>query len=131
MKNEPMIPKALINNMNEHLPGKMEMADLQRLLKGKRVKVPYKLSAMLMGSPLENADLSARALNSLRRAGYNTVGQVIDKVDSFDDLASIRGCGTNTVDEIRCKFFAFQYSIIEEGKKTAYMQELLKLNGIG
>ncbi|MCR4598430.1 MAG: hypothetical protein K5678_05290 [Acetatifactor sp.] len=49
---------------------------------------------------LEALDLGVRAYNSLKRAGYNTIGDVVDAISSGSDLKSIRNCGKTCVREI-------------------------------
>jgi hypothetical protein len=48
---------------------------------------------------VEDLNLSMRAYNCLRRSGFMTVGQVIER--SEEDLLSLRNFGQNSYDELR------------------------------
>jgi len=50
---------------------------------------------------LEEADLSVRAFNSLKRAGFDTIGDVTQKNDK--ELLGIRNLGVGTLAEIKRK----------------------------
>ena len=78
----------------------------------------------------EMLDLSVRASNSLKRAGFQTVGDLITKVESFDEIAKIRNCGATSLSEIMGRLFFYQYSLIPKDKRSEYMQTILHLNGI-
>lgn len=75
-------------------------------------------------------DLSVRASNALKRAGFQTVGDLITRVESFDEIAKIRNCGATSISEIMGRLFFYQYSLIPKEKRSEYMQTILQLNGI-
>ena len=58
---------------------------------------------------IEEMDLSVRSNNCLRRAGINTVGDLINK--SEEDLKKVRNLGTKSLDEIMKKLKELQLSL--------------------
>jgi DNA-directed RNA polymerase subunit alpha len=77
---------------------------------------------------LEALDLSVRSYNCLKRAGYNTVGDVFDGLASGKELRSIRNCGTTSAREIMEKLFLFQYESLSEKNREWYLLEVVVLN---
>ena len=130
-RNVLRMPEELIIDMNSHLPGDLTIYDIQTLVRGKKFKVLFKCSDALMHTDIsEMLDLSVRASNSLKRAGFQTVGDLITKVESFDEIAKIRNCGATSLSEIMGRLFFYQYSLISKDKRSEYMQTILHLNGI-
>ena len=58
---------------------------------------------------IEDMDLSVRSNNCLRRAGINTVGDLVNK--SEDDLKKVRNLGTKSLDEIKKKLIDMELSL--------------------
>ncbi len=88
---------------------------------------------MLMTQPmidtsLEALELSVRAYNSLRRAGFETVGDVVEAVSSGADLQNIRNCGKTSVREIMEHLFLFQYNSLPLNKQYDYLKEVVRMN---
>lgn len=50
--------------------------------------------------PIEMMDLSVRAYNSIKRAGCNTYGEIIQKFDCYETLLKARNIGKPVADEI-------------------------------
>ena len=130
-RNVLRMPEELILDMNAHLPGDLTIQDIQELMRGKQFKVLFRCSEALMGTDVSDLlDLSVRASNALKRAGFQTVGDLITRVESFDEIAKIRNCGATSLSEIMGRLFFYQYSLIPKEKRSEYMQTILQLNGI-
>lgn len=130
-KNVLRMPEELIIDMNEHLPGNLTIEDIQRLCRGKAFKVWFICNDALMNTDVADMlDLSVRSSNALKRAGYRTVGDLVDKVDSFDSLEKIRNCGAKSRAEIMGRLFFYQYSLIPKERRTAYMNKIMEINGV-
>lgn len=130
-RNVLRMPEELILDMNEHLPGELTIQDIQRLMRGKQFKVLFRCSELFMSTDVSDLlDISVRASNALKRAGFQTVGDLITKIESFDEIARIRNCGATTISEIMGRLFFYQYSLVPKDQRTAYMQTILNLNGI-
>lgn len=131
MKDTLKIPEDLIADMNRHLPEAMTIERIQELRRDKLFRVMFVLNDALMNTDVEDMlDLSRRSSNSLKRAGYKTIGDMLEKLDSFDELDRIRNCGAKSKAEIKGKLFFYQYSLIPHEKRTAYMKKIMELNGI-
>ena len=50
---------------------------------------------------IEDLDLSVRSFNCLKRAGIDTVGDLVDKTE--DDMMKVRNLGRKSLDEVKKK----------------------------
>ena len=87
-----------------HLPPKMEEADIEAL------------------------DLGVRAYNGLKRAGYNTVGQLVAGITSGEDIRRIRNCGVKSYSEIMERLFLYNLVNIQEGKREQFILDTIEKN---
>ena len=81
-----------------------------------------------MKEPLEVLGLKVRAYNCLKRAGYQTIGDVAEKIGSLSQLLKLRGLGKQTAAEIVVKIFLYQYSNLKPEKRMEYFLDILELN---
>ena len=72
--------------------------------------------------------MSVRSSNCLHRAGYRTIGELVEAIESGDDLRKIRNCGARSIDEIMEKLFCYQYEQLDEGQKVRYINKVIELN---
>lgn len=129
-KNVLRMPEELIIDMNSHLPGDLTISDIQRLVRGRSFKVCFYMTDELMNSDIADLDMSVRATNSLKRAGFLTVGDILRKDDFIEMLSKIRNCGAKSKSEIMGRLFFYQYVLIPTDRRTAYMNRILAINGI-
>ena len=79
-------------------------------------------------------DLGVRANNSLRRAGFHTVGSLVDAIEdkgeerSRDKLLHLRNLGQKTADEIMLMIMFYQFRILPESEKGKFVREVVELN---
>ena len=79
-------------------------------------------------------DLGVRANNSLRRAGFHTVGSLVDAIEdkgeerSRDKLLHLRNLGQKTADEIMLMIMYYQFRILPECAKGKFVREVVELN---
>ena len=64
---------------------------------------------------IEEMDLSVRSNNCLRRAGINTVGDLINK--SEEDLKKVRNLGTKSLEEIIKQLIDLQLSLRKDDEE--------------
>ena len=87
-----------------------------------------------MKQDVEVLDLSVRAYHCLKRAGYNTLENLVNGVYTKDgetskkQLRRIRNLGINSADEILIKLMNYQFMTLPDGRKKAYMDKLLEIN---
>lgn len=61
--------------------------------------------------PIEELDLSVRSYNCLKRAGINTVGELINKTD--EEMMKVRNLGKKSLEEVKQKLAALGLSLRE------------------
>ena len=66
--------------------------------------------------------------NSLKRAGYNTIGNVVEAVASGSGLKKVRNCGKTSVREIMEQLFLYQYNSLPANRQQDYLTEVVKIN---
>ena len=76
---------------------------------------------------IDTLEFSVRALNSLKRAGLFTLGEVIDAV-ARGDLAKIRNLGKKTENEIKTKIMVFGYEQFTFPEKTQFFYNIIEKN---
>lgn len=79
-------------------------------------------------TPIEALDLGVRSYNSLKRAGYATIGELAEAIASGTDISKIRNCGAKSRREIMEKLCLYQYSVLSEEKKAQYVLEVVQMN---
>ena len=92
------------------------------------------LSRRQMEQDIDVLDLNQRAYNCLKRAGYSTIGSLINGIYTKDgetskrQLLRIRNLGKNSADEIMIQLMNYHFMNLPEGKKQAYMNNILEIN---
>ncbi len=96
--------------------------------RGGKFRFRMHMTQAMSETPLESLELGARASNSLRRAGYATVGELANDIASGTSLYGLRNCGKNSVREIMEHLFLFQYNSLPPKKRNNYLLEVVMLN---
>jgi len=106
-------------------------ADIAKIKKrrGGKFLFPIYINEKLHSTDLEALELSVRSSNCLHRAGYKTIGDLVEGINGRDDLKKIRNCGTKSIDEIMQQLFCYQYMQMEKERKVKYINRVLELNG--
>lgn len=86
------------------------------------------LNSKMSETPIEALDLGVRAYNSLKRAGYGTIGELAEAIASGVEISKIRNCGTKSRREIMEKLFFYQYNVLPQEKRSNYIMEVMELN---
>ncbi len=81
-----------------------------------------------MNGDLTNLDLSVRSYNVLRRQGFETVNDMVNSVERFDDFAKIRNLGRRSSEEIMLKLFLQTYEHLKPEKRKAYLDKVRAMN---
>ena len=93
-----------------------------------RLRFPIYVSDALRKADLSELDLSVRSLNCLHRAGYQTIGQLVEDILCSDDLRKIRNGGSKSVSEIMTSLLLYQYTNLAESRKAAYLVRVYALS---
>ena len=89
---------------------------------------PIYINEKLRTTELEALELSVRSSNCLHRAGYRTIGELVEAIESSEDLKKIRNCGAKSIDEIMEQLFCYQYCQFDTPQKIKYIKKVLELN---
>lgn len=105
-------------------------ADFSKIKKNRdgRLRFPVYITDKLKETEIEALELSVRSSNCLHRAGYRTIGQLVEAIETFDDLKKIRNCGDKSVREIMEQLFCYQYCQLDTSRKVKYIHRVLELN---
>ena len=96
--------------------------------KGGKFRFYMNLTNTMKNEPIESLDLSVRSFNSLKRAGFHTIGDVAQAVASGRELKGIRNCGAKSVREIMEHLFLYQYDSLSPERQREYLLEVIKRN---
>lgn len=108
--------------------GKTGILEVKLAKPGKSFKFPIYLTEKLEKTELDVLDLSVRASNSLKRAGYRTIGDLVNNISHSSDLKHIRNCGETSVAEIMDKLFAYQYMILPKERRPEFIARVVQMN---
>ena len=95
---------------------------------GTQLRFPVYLGKSLTEAPLEDLELSVRSYNCLKRAGMQTVGDVVERINGRTDLLKIRNLGMRSADEIMEAIMVYQYSLLSDERKVRYLKRVAELN---
>ena len=86
------------------------------------------LTNQMMNAPLEALELGQRSYNCLKRAGFSTIGEVLNAISGGTDLKTIRNCGSKSIREIMEQLFLYQYTSLCPEKQEEYLKEVVQMN---
>ncbi len=102
--------------------------DLHDKKSGVGFKFPVYIKDSYKEADIENLDLSVRSYHCLKRAGFNTVYDLMTGITGRLDLKRIRNCGDNSSREIMESLFLFQYMNLKPEQRAAYIEKIVKMN---
>ena len=112
------------------------LMDIMNQLEGVRLKEKHggnfifrmHLTQEMIDTSIEALDLSVRSFHSLKRAGFTTVGELVDSCSGSEDLKKLRNCGSKSVREIMEHLFLFNYYSMKPERRPAYLEEVVLMN---
>ena len=96
--------------------------------KGGKFYFNFYLNSRAGETPIEALDLGVRAYNSLKRAGFSTIGDLAEAIAEGTEISKIRNCGAKSCREIMEKLFLYQYNALPQEKREGYVKEVILLN---
>ena len=93
-----------------------------------RLRFPIYINDEMRHTELDALELSVRSSNCLHRAGYTTIGELVESINGYEDLKRIRNCGEKSVDEIMGHLFCYQYYSLSSIQRLKYIQKVLEYN---
>lgn len=116
----------IIAQINEYL-GNTTLEGLRRK-NNYKIKFPVYLTLRFYSRSIDYLELSTRPYNGLMRAGFKTIGQLVDNITTSEDLSRIRGMGQLSIQEIMLHIFLYQFSSLPEEKRKGYIKRFKELN---
>lgn len=125
----------ITREMNKYLEG-IAIEDIFLILSAKKKTFHYPVffTKEQMSQEIEVLDLSVRAYHCLKRAGYSTLGSLVNGIYTKDgetskrQLKKIQNLGQNSADEIMIKLMNYQFMVLPDYNKKDYMNKILDLN---
>lgn len=90
-----------------------------------RMKIAY--SRKTCDTSIDDMQLSVRAWNALKRAGVNTIGELIDVIQE-DGLMKIRNLGKKSMTEIKTRILETGFRDLTETEKLKYFEYVIDNN---
>jgi len=118
--------KAVFDDVDSRLKG-ISLNELRRMNGGKLRFIIFETKD-LYDVDILDLELSVRASNGLKRGGFLNVGELVNSIDSSEDLKKIRNLGEKSIKEIMRALFVFQYTRISPEKRDVYVENFSNLN---
>lgn len=99
------------NLLKDHLTLFIELSD-EPITETLMVEKDDKGKEKILEMTIEELDLSVRSFNCLKRAGINTVNDLIEK--SEEEMMKVRNLGKKSFDEVREKLHSLGFEMIKE-----------------
>lgn len=112
--------KAIVNSY--------EGLDLHDKVKGGGFSFPVYIKESYKELDIEVLDLSVRSYHCLKRAGFNTIYDLMNGITGRLDLKRIRNCGDNSSREIMESLFLFQYASLKPEQREWYINKIVQMN---
>ena len=87
--------------LNEHLNLSIDLSEDTNVVERTMVEKDDKGKEKILEMTIEELDLSVRSFNCLKRAGINTVNDLIEK--SAEEMMKVRNLGKKSFDEVKEK----------------------------
>ena len=87
------------------------------------------VNQQMLESNLTELELSVRSYNCLKRAGYSTIGELVEKINGMEDLKVIRNLGKKSAKEIMLVLMGYQFMNLSVDRKKKYVDRIKTLNG--
>ena len=105
----------------------LEGVNLKRKAGGK-FHFPMYMTQSMRNKSIDDLELSVRSYNCLKRAGYNTVGELAEAISSGIPLRKIRNLGATSAIEIMSCLFLFQYNSLPAESQYGYLTDVIRAN---
>jgi hypothetical protein len=107
---EIRIRREVLNQINANIPPIRDLVVKGVELINLQDAASEKTKMVEMATPIENLNLSVRAYNCLKRAGYNTLHDIIIATEESDEkLLRVRNLGRKSILEITSMLYEFGY----------------------
>ena len=126
----------LSENVTREMNKYLNATTIEEILLRNRKYFHYKVNFTQSQKQLdiEVLDLSQRSYNCLRRAGINTIGELVNNYytkpneSSKSQLRKTRNLGVKSANEILLNLFYYYFLTLSESEKLEYMKEIVREN---
>ena len=77
----------------------------------KNETIVFYMGQQLLDTDISMLNLSVRSYNCLKRAGWNTIGNILENIETEQDLLKVRNLGKTSLVEIINKLKTYQDTI--------------------
>ena len=123
----------LLSEMDPYMPSGTMIGFLRH--HNKRITFNVNFSKDEKAEDISALDISVRANHCLRRAGYHTIGELVNGITAKPDeegsktkLLKLRNLGSKTAEEILLMIMCYQFKILPEKERRAFVGEIVSLN---
>lgn len=96
--------------------------------KGDHFRFPVYMNPAFTNTDIDSLDLSFRSSNCLKKAGYFTIGALVENINGREELLKIRNMGKKSVSEVMEKLFCYQFSLLNDDMKKKFVNRVVELN---
>lgn len=96
--------------------------------RGDHFRFPVYMTPAFMDTDIDSLDLSFRSSNCLKKAGYFTIGALVENINGREELLKIRNMGKKSVSEVMEKLFCYQFSLLNDDMKKKFVTRVVELN---
>ena len=133
VSNMIQLDESVTREMNKYLEG---TTIEEIMIRNRRMfHFPASFTSSQLNQDIDVLDLNPRAYNCLRRAGMNTLRDLIARNKTTDNESSKqrlrkynRNLGTKTAEEILIKLFYYSFRMQPDSMKKEYMQQVMDSN---
>ena len=91
-----------------------------------KIRFTFFYNDEVLATKVEELTLSQRALNGLKRAHYDTIGQIID---NWDKLNRIRAFGDKSIKEVKSAIFNYNIERMSQSQLTRFIDTFQFIEG--
>ena len=92
--------------------------------------VVFYMGEQLLSADIDELNLSVRSFNCLKRAGWNTIGDILYNIDNWQDLLRVRNLGKLSAIEIMRTVKDYQAALLKsQGESVVIRRSVVKTDG--
>ena len=92
------------------------------------MKYTVSLTEKITGAEIDELDLCSRSQNALKREGIMTVGNLLEKIVTPDQIGCIRQLGEKSRADVFWQLFSFHYTVLPAELRKKYVRECAALD---
>lgn len=97
-------------------------------IKDENVIYPFYMAKQFLDIDISELNLSVRSYNCLKRAGWDTVGDILNSINDKQDLRRVRNLGSRSADEILQILIFYQQDMLSNAERNIYNRKYNELN---